>query len=176
MSNSEVLEAKKAIVESICNELKSACVGVVVSYKGITVEQDTILRKKLRESGVRYAVVKNTMLRRAADMAGLSSLDSVLEGSTALATCENDYIAPAKILCEFAKENEFYKIKSGFIDGEVVSAEQIGEIAKLPPKEVLIAKVLGGMQAPIFGLANVLNGTLRGLVIALNAIAEKKSA
>lgn len=176
MPNSKVLETKKVIVEKITEEIKNACVGIVVDYKGITVESDTELRKNLRENSIKYSVVKNTMLKRAIEIAGLESLGSVLEGSTALATSEEDHITAAKILCDFSKKNEFYNIKAGFIDGKVVSADEIKEIAKLPSKEVLIAKAIGGIQAPISGFASVLKGTIRGLVVALNAIAEKKSA
>lgn len=176
MPNEKVLEAKKLVVSQMAEELKSACVGVIVSYKGITVEADTKLRKDLREANVKYSVVKNTLLSRAAKTVGLDIPSDVLEGSTALAVCKDDYIAPAKILYNFSKDNEFYQIKSGFIDGKVVTDKEIKELAKLPSKEILIAKALGGIQAPLSGFASVLNGTIRGLALVLNAIAEKKSA
>ena len=176
LPNEKVLNAKKAVVANLAEELKAACIGVVVSYKGITVESDTKLRKELREAGVKYTVVKNTMLNRAAEIAGIKIPQDVLEGSTAIAMCKDDYIAPAKILCNFANNNEFYKIKSGFIDGKVVTSKEINEISKLPSREILIAKALGGIQAPLTGFASVLNGTVRSLAIVLNAIAEKKSA
>ena len=176
MPNEKTLQSKKLIVNEIAEDLKSSCVGLVVAYKGITVDADTKLRKELREAGVKYAVVKNTMLSRAAELAGIDIPKEVLEGSTALAVCKDDYIAPAKILYNFAKENDFYNIKSGFIDGKVVSVEEIKRLAKLPSKEVLVAQTIRGLQSPIAGLANVLNGTIRGLVIALNEIAKKKSA
>lgn len=176
MPNEKTLELKKSIVEKIAEDLKKSCTGVIVSYKGITVEADTKLRKELRESSVKYSVIKNTMLKRAVKLADLDIPDEVFKGSTALAICENDYLAPAKILYNFSKENEFYEIKAGFIDGRLATTEEIKELAKLPPKEVLIAKVLGGIQAPISGCVGVLSGVLRGLVVALNAIVEKKSA
>ncbi len=176
MPNEKVLEAKKSVVDQMAKELEASCVGVIVSYKGITVDADTKLRKELREANVKYSVVKNTMLSRAAEIVGINIPSDVLEGSTALAICKDDYIAPAKILYNFAKDNEFYRIKAGFIDGKSVTVGQIEELAQLPSKEVLIAKALGGIQAPISGFASVLSGTIRGLVVALNAITEKKSA
>lgn len=123
-----------------------------------------------------YAVVKNTLLKRAAANVGLSDLDSVLEGATALAVSAEDHVAAAKILCEYAEKNKTFEIKAGFVEGKVIGAEQVQDLAKMPPKEVLVAKVLGGLNAPISGFANVLNANLRGLVVALNAIAEKQSA
>lgn len=174
MPSAKVLEQKKAIVSGLTEKLKSSCAGVVVSYKGINVADDTKLRKDLRESGVEYMVAKNTLLRRAAKDAGFEELNSVFEGSTAIALSKSDYVAASKILCEFAKDHEFFKIKSGFIDDSVIDEKEIKNLAKLPSREVLIAQVLGGLNAPIAGFANVLNGTIRGLVIALNAIAQKK--
>ncbi len=175
MPNAKTLKLKQSVVEKIVEDLKSSCTGVIVSYKGITVEADTKLRKELRESGVKYSVIKNTMLKRAINLANLDIPEDVFKGTTALAVCQDDYLAPAKILYNFAKDNEFYEIKAGFIDGKFASVEEIKELAKLPSKEILIAKALGGIQAPISGFVGVLNGVLRGLVVALNAVAEKKS-
>lgn len=163
-------------MEQLSEKLGAAVAGVVVNYKGITVADDTALRRKLREAGVEYAVVKNSMLRRAAEKVGLEELDSVLEGSTALAISATDHVAAAKLLSEFAEKNKTFEIKAGFVEGKVIDAAGVNELAKMPPKEVLVAKVLGGLNAPISGFANVLNANLRGLVVALNAIAEKQSA
>lgn len=176
MPSEKILEQKKAIVAELAEKLKAACAGVLVSYKGINVEDDTKLRKELREGGVEYFVVKNTLLSRAAKEAGIEGLDFALEGTTALALSNEDYIAPAKILCKFAEDHDFFKVKSGFIEGKVATVAEITELAKLPSKEVLIAKALGGLNAPISGFVTVLNGTIKGLVVALNAIAEKQSA
>lgn len=176
MPSSKVLESKKKIVEELAQKLKDSCAGVIVSYEGITVADDTKLRKELRESGVEYFVVKNTLLRRAAELAGIEGLESVLEGTTAIALSKDDYVAAAKILCKFSSEKDFYKVKIGFVEGKVISKEEVQELAKLPSKEVLIARVLGGLNAPITGLVTVLNGTIKGLVVALDAIAKKKSA
>ena len=176
MPSEKILEQKKAIVADLAEKLKSSCAGVVVDYKGINVSDDTKLRRELREAGVDYFVVKNTLLSRAAKEADIDGLDSVLEGTTAIAISNDDYIAAAKILCDFADKNKTFNVKSGFIDGNVVSVDQINELAKLPSKEVLVAKAIGGLNAPISGFVTVLNGTIKGLVVALNAIAQKQSA
>ncbi len=176
MPSKKVLEQKQALVADLSERLKNACTGVVVSYEGINVADDTKLRKELREAGVEYTVVKNTLLSRAANDAGLEGLNSVLEKTTALATSADDYAAAARILCNFAKDHEFFKIKAGFVEGKVVEEAEVKELAKLPTKEVLVAQVLGGLNGPIRGLVTVLSGTIKGLVVALNAIAEKQSA
>ena len=169
-------ENKKKIVEDIKDKISRAKCVVFVDYKGITVEDDTKLRKELREAGVDYFVVKNTMLRFAVDNAELSGLKDVLEGTTAIAVSNEDPVAAAKILVNYAKDSETFNIKSGYVDGKILSVSEIEDLAKLPSKEVLIAKVLGGLNAPISGFANVLNANLRGLVIALDQIAQKQSA
>lgn len=174
MPSEKVLEEKKKQVADLAEKLKAAHTGVIVDYKGITVEQDTKLRKELRESGSHYKVVKNTLLNLALKEAGIDGLGPVLEGTTAVAVNTEDYVAPAKILNNFAEKNDKFSIKAGFIDGKVVDANQIKTLATLPPKEVLVAQVLRGLNGPISGLVTVLNGTMKGLVVALNAIAEKQ--
>lgn len=176
MPSQKVLEQKQAQVDALGEALKNSVTGVIVSYKGINVEDDTKLRKSLREAGCKYQVVKNTLLSRAFKSAGIDGLDDVLEGTTAIAVSENDYTAGAKILTEYAKKSESFKVKAGFIDGAAVDAESVLALAQLPSKEVLIAQVLGGLNAPIQGLANVMQGTIRGLAIALDAICEQKAA
>lgn len=153
MPSKSVLEAKQAIVSELSERLKASCVGVVVSYKGINVEDDTKLRKELRENGVNYTVVKNTLLRRATAEVGLSEMDDVLVGSTALATSDDDYTAAARILANYAKKNDFFEIKAGYMDGAVVDLDTIDHLAKLPTREVLLANVLGAFQAPIASFA-----------------------
>ena len=175
MPNEKVLEEKKALVADLSQELSSAASGVLVDYKGITVDADTKLRRDLRASGVRYSVVKNSIMRFAARDAGLESMLEHLSGTTALATSD-DLVAPAKVLSAYAKKNPKFVIKAGFVEGRMISSDEVQALAELPPKEILIARVLGGFNAPISGFANVLNANLRGLVVALNAIAEKKGA
>lgn len=162
MANAKVLQQKQEIVEQLAGKLGNSAAGVIVEYKGITVADDTVLRRKLREAGVEYAVVKNSMLSRAAEKAGLEGLEDVLKGTTALAVSAEDPVAAAKILCEQAKEDENFKIKAGFLDGAVIDVARVGELAKLPSREGLISMLL-----------SVLNGPIRGLAVALNAIAEK---
>lgn len=176
MPSVKVLEKKKQQVQDVAELLGKSSVGVLVSYSGITVEDDTKLRKQLRESGCSYQVIKNTILKRAFETAGIEGLDAFLSGTTAIAVSEDDYVSGAKILSECAKKIESFHVKGGFIDGKVVSSDEINALAKLPSKEVLVAQALGGLNAPIQGFANVLSGTMRGLVIALNAIAEKEQS
>ena len=176
MPSEKILEQKKAFVVDLAQKLKNACAGVVVSYKGINVADDTKLRKELREAGIDYFVVKNTLLLRAAKEAGLEDLAPVLEGTTAIAISENDHVAAARILCKCVENLESFKAKAGFIEGKVINEAEVLNLSKLPTKEVLVAKALGSLNAPISGFVTVLNGTIRGLVVALNAIAEKQSA
>ena len=133
MPSEKVLEAKKAQVAEIIEALKGATTGVLVDYRGLTVEEDTKLRNDLRAAGVKYFVVKNTLLRLAAKETGLDELDSILHGPTALAISE-DAVAPAKVIADFAKENEKFEIKSGFMDGKVLSLDEITKLAKTPNK------------------------------------------
>ncbi|MDP4121271.1 MAG: 50S ribosomal protein L10 [Bacillota bacterium] len=176
MPSEKVLEQKKAIVAELTDRLQNSVAGVLVNYKGISVAEDTKLRKELREAGVKYNVVKNTLLSRAAANVGLDGLDAVLENTTAIATSSDDYIAAARILSGYAEKNKDFTIKAGFVEGKTISEVEVNDLAKLPSKEVLIAKALGGLNAPITGFVTVLNGNIRGLVCALNAIAEQKSA
>ncbi len=177
MPNAKILEQKKAVVESLAEKMKNASSGVLVDYKGINVENDTKLRRELREAGVEYAVVKNTLLRFAVSKIGFEALLPVLEGTTALAVCANDPVAPAKILNAYAKKsNDKFKIKAGFVEGRIIGAPEVTALADLPPREMLVARALAGFNAPVSGFVNVLNANLRGLVVALNAIAEKQSA
>ena len=174
MPSDKVLQKNKKKVEEIAARLKSAASGVLIDYRGLTVAEDTELRNEFRKSGTAYNVVKNTLTAFAIKEAGLLELEPVLQGPTSLATHETDLVAPAKIIVDFAKKHKIVEIKSGFIEGQVVSADEIKRIATLPSKEELVAKALGGLNAPIAGFVNVLNGNIRGLVCALNAIAQKQ--
>lgn len=153
MPSEKVLEQKKQIVADLAEELKGACAGVVVDYKGTSVSDDTALRKELREAGVHYLVVKNTLLGRAADEAGLGEMKSVLEGTTAIAISTDDYTAAARILKKFADAHENFTIKCGFLDGAVVDTATVDSLAKLPTKDILLATVLGAFNAPIAAFA-----------------------
>ena len=172
MPNAKVLESKKAQVAEITEVLKNAATGVLVDYRGLTVEEDTKLRNDLRAAGVNYFVVKNTLLRLAANQVGLEELDSILHGPTALAVSE-DPVAPAKILFDFAKQNEKMEIKSGFMDGKVMSMDELTTLAKTPSKETLIAKIMGSLNAPASNLVRLLNTIVEGGEEIADLIAKK---
>ena len=154
MPNAKVLSEKQAIVEALAERIKNAEAGILVDYKGITVAEDTALRTELRKEGVEYTVVKNTLTRKALDKLGMNELDSVLNGTTSLATADNDPTAPFRILSDYSKKlNERFNIKAAFMDGKVLNEAEIAEMSALPSKDALYAKVLGTMIAPITGLA-----------------------
>ncbi len=153
MPNASVLELKKQQVAEISEKLSKAVTGVVVDYKGISVADDTKLRKELREADVEYFVVKNTILGRAIEGTDLEEMKSVLEGTTAIALSNEDYTAAARILCKYAESHDNFKVKSGFLDGKVVDVATIDSLAKLPTKEVLLATVCSAFQAPIAAFA-----------------------
>ncbi|MBR5506383.1 MAG: 50S ribosomal protein L10 [Clostridia bacterium] len=156
MPSANVLEQKKQVVAQLVETLKSAQAGVLVDYRGITVEQDTQLRAKLREAGVEYKVVKNTLTRFAAKEVGFEALDEQLNGPTALAISTTDAVAPAKVISDFAKEVEALQIKAGFVDGKVISLDEVKTLASTPSREVLIAKIMGSLNAPISKLVRTL--------------------
>jgi large subunit ribosomal protein L10 len=155
MPNAKVLSEKQAIVEALAERIQAASAGVLVDYRGITVAEDNELRRELRENGVEYGVVKNTLVRFAIDKVGsYTEIESVLNGTTSLATSSGDPIAPIRVLNDYSKKlNDKFNIKAAFMDGKVLSAQEIEEIAALPSKDALYAKVLGTMLAPITSLA-----------------------
>lgn len=156
MPSEKVLESKKAIVAQLTERFQNAQAGVLADYRGLTVEQDTKLRAKMREAGIEYTVLKNNLVRFAAKNAGLDELDPILHGPTAIATSVDDVVAPAKVLVDFAKENEALELKGGFVDGKVISIDEVKVYAAIPSKEVLISKMLGSLQSPIGALARTL--------------------
>ena len=157
MPNAKVLESKKAVVDNLSGKIKEASSVVFVDYKGITVAQDTELRKQFREAGVEYSVVKNTLTNFAAKDAGYDFAE-ILNGTTAMASTTGDPIAPARIVCEFAKKNKStLSIKGGVVEGSVLTADQLNGFGELPSKNALVASVLGTFLAPISSLAFVLD-------------------
>ena len=176
MPSEKVLESKKAIVAQLTERFQNAQAGVLTDYRGLTVEQDTALRVKLREAGVEYTVLKNNLTRFAANAAGLEGLDSVLKGPTAVATSTDDVVAPAKILVEFAKANEALEIKGGFVNGQVISLEEVKTYASIPSKEELIAKMMGSMQSPISALVRTLQAIVDEQAVPGQAKAEEAPA
>ncbi len=152
MPSAKILEQKEKMVGELAEKMKSAQSGVLVNYCGITVEKDTALRNELRKNGVHYKVIKNTYIKKAADIAGLSGFDSVLEGMTAIALSD-DPIAPAKVLNKFAEDNDSFELKAGFIDGRVIDVNEIKSLAAIPSREGLIVKLLGSIQSPLYKFA-----------------------
>lgn len=163
MPSKQVLEAKQQVVASITEQLKGATTGVFVDYSGINVADDTKLRKELREAGVKYTVVKNTLTRFAAKEAGIEGLDDILNGTTALAVCD-DHVTAAKIIGEFAEKNENFKIKGGIMEGKVISVAEVEKLSKMPNREQLLCMLL-----------YALNGNISGLARALQAVADQKN-
>ena len=153
MPSEKVLELKKQQVAALKERIDASIAGVVVDYKGISVEDDTKLRKELREAGVEYTVVKNTLLGRAIEGTSLADMGSVLEGTTAIATSKDDYVAAARILGKYAEKNDNFKLKTGYLDDEVIGLEKLDSLAKLPSREVLLATVCSVFQAPIAAFA-----------------------
>jgi len=158
MPNAKVLSEKQAVVSELVDRIKASGSGVFVDYKGITVAEDTELRAELRKNEVNYSVIKNTLCRRAINELGMTELDEILNGTTSLATADGDPIAPFRVINDYAKKfgDEKFNIKAAYMDGKVLSMQEINEISALPSKDALYAKVLGTMLAPITSLAVVL--------------------
>lgn len=165
MPSASVLEQKKQIVASVADRISNSCAGVIVDYKGISVADDTALRKELREAGVEYTVVKNTLLKLAINGTSLESMSDVLDGTTALATSKDDYVAAARILNKYAEDHENFSLKAGYLDGEVMTMEKLKDLANLPSRETLLSMVANVFSAPIAGFAR-----------AVQAIADKAEA
>ena len=158
MPNAKVLSEKQAIVAALTERIKNASAGVFVDYKGINVAQDTELRSELRKNDIEYSVIKNTLARFAINDCGLAELDPILNGTTSLATSTGDPIAPFRIINDYAKKmNDIFTIKAAFMDGKILSENEIAEISALPSKDALYSQVFGTLLAPITSLAVVLN-------------------
>ena len=150
------VEIKQPIVDEIKGHVEHAQSAVLVDYRGLTVEEDTKLRKALREAGVVYKVYKNTLLKRAFEGSGFDQLDPQLEGPTAVAFGIDDATAPARILCEFAKTAPALEVKAGVVEGNYYDAAGMKAIAEIPSRDVLISRLLGSLQSPITNFARVL--------------------
>lgn len=151
------IELKQPIVQEISDAMNGAQSVVVVDYIGLTVAEDTELRKKLREAGVTYKVYKNTLVSRAVEGTDFESLKEVLAGPSAFAISADDATAPARILAEFAKKAPELEIKAGIVEGTYYDAEGMKAVASVPSREVLLSKLLGSLQSPVTNLARVLN-------------------
>ena len=165
MPSASVLEQKKQIVADVAERISNSCAGVIVDYKGSSVADDTALRRELREAGVEYTVVKNTLIKLAIKGTSLEAMSDVLDGTSAIATCNDDYVAAARILNKYAEDHENFSLKTGYIDGEVISMEKLMELATLPSRETLLSMVANVFSAPIAGFAR-----------AVQAIADKAEA
>ena len=160
MPSEKALVAKQQIVADLADKIQNSVAGVIVDYKGINVETDTVLRRELREAGVQYSVVKNTLIRRAAEKAGLEGVDDILNGTSAIATSAQDYAAAARILSKYADKLETFSIKSAYLDGKVIDLDTVKNLAKLPSREVLLANVLGAFNAPIAAFARAIQAVV----------------
>ena len=167
---------KVAMIAEIKTTMQNAKGLVLADFRGIKVAQDTKLRRKMREAGVEYSVIKNNMASIAAIEAGIEGLDNYLKGPLAMVSSKNDPVAPAKLISEFIKDNRIMEIKGGLVEGKVIDADAVKALANLPPREVLIARLLGSMQSPITGFVNVLQGNIRNLVYALDAVRQQKES
>ena len=161
MPSNSILEQKKQIVADLAESIKNSAAGVLVNYQGITVENDTKMRKALREAGVKYVVMKNSLTGRACEMNDMADMKNYLTGMTALAiSSPEDPIAPAKVIKEYADKIESFKIVAGYLDGKVVDAATIEALADIPSKEVLIAKLLGSIRSPLYNFAYALQAII----------------
>ncbi|MBD8842290.1 MULTISPECIES: 50S ribosomal protein L10 [Paenibacillus] len=163
MANAKVIQAKQESVDAVTAKLRESVTTVVVDYRGLNVAQVTELRKQLREAGIEFQVLKNSLLRRAAAAAELTELDSVLTGPTAIAFSVNDVVAPAKILNDFAKKNDALELKGAVVEGRVIGVEEVKALAELPSRDGLLSMLLSVLQAPV-----------RNFALAVKAVAEKE--
>ena len=165
MPSANVLEQKKQIVASVADRINNSVAGVIVDYKGISVADDTALRKELREAGVEYTVVKNTLIKLAIKGTALEGMSDVLDGTSAIATSSEDYVAAARILNKYAEGHDNFNLKAGYLEGETISMDKLMELATLPSRETLLSMVANVFSAPIAGFAR-----------AVQAIADKAEA
>lgn len=169
-------KAKEKIIEDIARDLEKADLVIVTDYRGLNVTGINNLRHRLSEAQCRYRVTKNTLTRLACRKIGLEILEALLEGPTAIAYTDADPVAAARVFLKFAKENEALSIKGGLLSGQLLDPGQVVALGEIPSREVLLARVCGGFQAPIYGLVNVLQGNIRQLVYALDAVRRLKES
>jgi large subunit ribosomal protein L10 len=165
MANAKILEEKQLRVSEVSNKLKESTCTIVADYRGLSVKQVTELRRQLREAGIEFRVLKNSLVRRATAEAQFTDLDEYLTGPTAIAFGSGDIIAPAKILSDFAKKNDKLSLKAGIVEGRVVDVDQIKALADLPSREGLLSMLLSVLQAP-----------MRNFALAVKAVGEQKEA
>lgn len=151
MASVQILEQKKAIVAALAEKIKASASGILVDYKGINVEDDTKLRAELRNAGVEYSVIKNTLISKACDEVGYAELKDSLKGMTALAISKDDPVVAAKILANYAKDHDNFVLKAGYVDGRTLDATGVKALADTPSKEVLLGRILGSLQSSLYG-------------------------
>jgi large subunit ribosomal protein L10 len=163
LANAKVIQAKQESVDAVTAKLRESATSVVVDYRGLNVAQVTELRKQLREAGIEFQVLKNSLLRRAAAAAELTELNEVLTGPSAIAFSVDDVVAPAKILNDFAKKNDALELKGAVVEGRVIGVQEVKALAELPSREGLLSMLLSVLQAPV-----------RNFALAVKAVAEKE--
>jgi len=169
-------EEKAEAVSRLEEDIRGAVSLLLTDYRGLNVSEISDLRRKLRESGAEYKVVKNTLFKRAAAQASEINLDELLEGPTAVAFVHHDPVVVAKALTDFMKDHKTLSLKGGYVEGQLYAADQIEQLSKIPPRPVLYARMLGCMQSPMSNLVGTLQGVVSSLVYTLQAAAEKKAA
>ena len=167
--------SKESIISEIEKEIKKRTTFFVMRHDAVPAAKLDKLRTRLRGVQARYLVVKNTLGQKAFERAKIKGVSEHIQGACGIAFSSGDPVLSSKALMEFAKENEGFKVQTGYLNGQLVGAEQVKVLAMLPSREVMLARVVGGMQAPISGFVSVLAGTLRKVVTALDAIAKKKT-
>ena len=163
MASEKILNQKKEEVKKLAEEMKESKLILLTDYRGINVADDTVLRKDLRNANAKYTIIKNNITRRALAECGIEGLEEKLEGPTAVVMSKEDYLEPSKIIYKYSKDNEFYKIKGGVIDGKVMTTEEIITLAKLPSRETLLSM-----------LAGALLGNISKIAVALNEVKKQK--
>lgn len=165
---------KEEFVKDFKGKIKDAGRFILTDYKGLSVKEITELRRKVRESGFEFKVIKNTLMKLVLDNLKIEGMKDNLKGTTAIVVGDSELNDGAKILFDFSKKHDSIKIKAGYLDGDVLSAEQVTTLAKLPSREVLLSMLCRAMNGPITGIATGLNGIIRALATALDAVSKKK--
>lgn len=167
-------EEKIAAVQELHEKFEKAGAVVLTDFTGLNVAQLSEIRRNIRKSGAEYKVIKNTLARRAAEGTGVKQVEQYFEGPTGVVISYEDIVAPFKVISDYVRKYETFKVRIGVLEGTVVEPEKVKEIANLPPREILISKAIGGIKGPLYGLACTLQALLTGLAVALKQVAEKK--
>ena len=169
-------EEKVQLVNNLRDDIQNASAMYLTDYRGLTVSEMAALRRSLRESGAEYKVVKNTLFKLALEGIADSHIAEILEGPTAVAFVRDDPISPARTILDFMKDHETLSVKGGYMEGRFYDPAQVVALSKIPPQEILLAQLVGSVQAPVYGLVSTLQGVVSSLVYTLQAVADKKAA